>query len=651
MAALIAALERDPARRWRLAGLSALALGGVAALSMGVAQRGDRPCRAAAGILAEVWNPERQATVEREILATQTSYATQTWERVGPRLDRYAEAWVATHTDACEAASIRRDQSPEVLDRRMACLHAAKISLAATVEVLETADAEVVRGAVELVQGLPPLHACSDVARLEQNSREPTDPEVRREVTAIREEMAQAESLRRAGRLVEGLRGLTELEPRVREVDHPPLVASFDIQQARALASLDRWEEGEVAVRRALSIALAHRMPELATRAANRLLWIATYGRRDGRGVRGLETIALPLARRVGPDALEEARTLDFLGMSAEVRGEYEEAAALHERALAIAERVASPDDPVIVSTLWNAAGAYRSLSRYDDAERALRRSMEIETQSLGPMHPRVGESLSNLAVILADQAKYEESDELGQRALEVLTAAYGPDHARPAMVKINLGKLRNAQERPAEAEALYREALATLETTRGPDHRWVANVRRNLATALKEQGKVEEAEALYLDALADLRASAGDEHPFVVGLLDAMGRFYLDQHRYGDADERVGQAIALGERILPADHQLLGWAHHTRGRLAEALGDHAQALEHHGRAMQIFEHGAGPPLDFAEPAFAVARLTVDGRDRAGAIALAERAADHIARDPSATDLRAEIDAWLQRRR
>ena len=79
-------------------------------------------CAAAAHNLAGVWDPDRKEAVRKAMLATGLAYADDTWQRVAGRLDDYTAAWVPQHGDACQATYLRGEQSPALLDRRMACL-------------------------------------------------------------------------------------------------------------------------------------------------------------------------------------------------------------------------------------------------------------------------------------------------------------------------------------------------------------------------------------------------------------------------------------------------------------------------------------------------------------------------------------------------
>jgi tetratricopeptide (TPR) repeat protein len=271
---------------------------------------------------------------------------------------------------------------------------------------------------------------------------------------------------------------------------------------------------------------------------------------------------------------------------------------------------------------------------------------MAIEAERLGPAHPVVGQAHNNYAVTLMDQGSWEASEEHVARATAILTAVYGPDHPRVALVTANLGRLRNAQGRSTDAEAAYRKALSVLASNHGEDHQVVSIVRSNLGNALKGQGKLTEARTLYTDALRRLRATAGPSHPVEVKIHNELGRLGLLQEDYAAAREALRVALDVAEVTLPPDADDVAAAELIVGQIAEREGNRDEALEHYGRSMDIYEGTQGPRIDFAEPAFAIARLRVHA-DRAEAIALARRASEAVEHDQLGAKLRAEIDHWL----
>lgn len=70
------------------------------------------------------------------------------------------------HTEACQATHLRGEQSPALLDLRMACLQRRRTETRSLVDVLVDADAGVVENAAQAVAELPDLGPCADAATL-----------------------------------------------------------------------------------------------------------------------------------------------------------------------------------------------------------------------------------------------------------------------------------------------------------------------------------------------------------------------------------------------------------------------------------------------------------------------------------------------------
>ncbi|MCA9687902.1 MAG: serine/threonine protein kinase, partial [Myxococcales bacterium] len=146
-------------------------------------------CQGFAAQLDGSWDHVRRGRVRAAIEDTKLPYAVETWVRVEAGLDDYARRWLDAREDACRAQQ-GGEQSTAILDRRVRCLDRQLGQLRATVDQLTRADAELVRDAVKLVQGLPSLAACSDADALMADPI-PDDAalaaEVRELETALRE--------------------------------------------------------------------------------------------------------------------------------------------------------------------------------------------------------------------------------------------------------------------------------------------------------------------------------------------------------------------------------------------------------------------------------------------------------------------------------
>ncbi|MEM6996602.1 MAG: serine/threonine-protein kinase, partial [Myxococcota bacterium] len=199
MEALLGALAptQSTSRAAWVVGAALLAtIGSAVAFATG---RADALCTGAQAELDGTWDQSRKAAVEATILATKLPYAEATLTAVQESLDAYAASWVAQHTDACRATSVRGDQSAAAMDLRMRCLRRAKVRLLAATDLLVEADATIVEGAVALTNDLPDPERCGDLDALQEGPPPPA-ASIAEAVEAATTELATASSLYSAGK-------------------------------------------------------------------------------------------------------------------------------------------------------------------------------------------------------------------------------------------------------------------------------------------------------------------------------------------------------------------------------------------------------------------------------------------------------------------
>ena len=80
-------------------------------------------------------------------------------------------------------------------------------------------------------------------------------------------------------------------------------------------------------------------------------------------------------------------------------KGEYAAAEPLYRRALAIDEKVLSPDHPMVATGLIGLAELLRAKGEYAAAEPLYRRALAIDEKVLSPDHPMVARKLNNLGL------------------------------------------------------------------------------------------------------------------------------------------------------------------------------------------------------------------------------------------------------------
>lgn len=155
--------------------VSLAAIGAVAIVSRhGTAAM---PCAPAvhAAALADTWNSTRRAQLRTAFTASQLPYAAAITTSVEAALDAYASGWAVARVDACEATNVRREQSAELLDLRMACLDQRRTELGALVDRFAHGDAAIVERSLAATSALPLLASCADGARLRKRLPLPRD--------------------------------------------------------------------------------------------------------------------------------------------------------------------------------------------------------------------------------------------------------------------------------------------------------------------------------------------------------------------------------------------------------------------------------------------------------------------------------------------
>ena len=639
MEALLEQLQRLLApRRSRWWALSASAALGVGLVGAGLvyqterayrADRGQR-CTGARAQLEGTWDDGRRQQVEAAILSTALSYAPSTWARVEPRLDAYADAWVDTHTEACEATAIRHEQSEQAMHLRMRCLDQRRTSLRVTVDALAGADTTVVNNAIKLVVGLPALRRCDDLHWLEQQDQRvppPEDADVAVQVEALRERLADIAVTARAGRYAEALEAVEPVVQRAEALAYPPLVAEALRRRGSLLRDAGEYAEAERDLQQAYTRAVKHHHDQVALHTAQMLTSVVGYRlARYGEGRQWGQMVALPLAERSG-EPTEVATTLNHLGVVHSVQGKFEAAREHFQRALTIRENALGPDHTAVADSLNNLGTVYRNQGEYDKALECVARTLAIRQKALGTDHPHVALSLNTLGIVHSNRREYEQAKGYFDRALAIRLEALGDDHPLVADSLNNLGNLYRLQEQYEDARLHYQRALRVWKEALGDDHPSAAMTLNNLGDVYYDQRDYEGAEQYYRRALAIQHEVLDGEHPGVAESLNDLGNVFRARGDYEGAKEYHQRALEMREHVLGADHPLVADPLVGLATIALELGDPASARVYAERAVSIREATVAAPGQLAEARFVLARaLWSDRPERARARALAEQA-------------------------
>ncbi|MEM9462573.1 MAG: tetratricopeptide repeat protein [Myxococcota bacterium] len=610
MDALLHALQALDSPRRRVASVLGLGLGLVAAGTGLVyqAEVGQR-CTGGQAQLDGLWDDDARSGIVEAIRASVLPYAEDTAERVHQRLDEYADAWVRSYRRACEATTIRHEQSEAEMSLRMGCLQDHRAELRAVLDVLRDADDDVVTKAVALVDGLPRPSRCDDVqplARQQQRVPPPWDPEIARQVSDLRDQLRAIDAQQHAGRYASALEAVDSVVALAEDLSYPPLLAEATLRRGSIQQDHARYDEAEQDLQHAYALAVEHDHEPVELQALTTLAYVA--GVRQERHAEGLQWLhaALPLATRLG-------------------------------------------EQEHIARAMLARATVLLRQGQYAPAEAEYRRAVERLEQALGPEHPDLASARTSLGAVLFRQGEHQAARAQHHRALSILERTLGPEHPRVAYGVNNLAIVLQHLRRYEEAEALHRRALRIFTSSLGPTHPTVGASLDNLGLVLTGQGRLRDAEALHRRALRLRRQALGADHPEVANSLDNLAQVLMGQQRWAEAGEQFRRALLIKQAVLGADHPDLVYS--ISGLVHARLQgpDPLVARELAERAVSIREAAAVAPELLAEARFALARvLWLDPAERTRARTLAEQAREAYATaGPAEARYRSDVEDWL----
>jgi hypothetical protein len=431
MGALLRELDRDPAarRRGAVLGLAALllALGSVAVTRAAQEQR--LVCRGGADRLRGVWDAPTKAEIHGAFSRTGKSYAEDVWHTVEHSLDAFASAWIHTYTEACEATRLRGEQSSELLDLRMDCLHRQLDAAAALTSLFAHADAELIDRAAEATQASLDVSRCGDVRTLRERRGPPGEATARAEYESLQREIDRMSAQENAGRFVDR-QTRDGVVARAERLGHPLLLSD-----ALRLQGQGRRRAGEL---------------DAARSSFHRAAVAAARGGDDGRAATALDLVALitvelgqlddadrlldyaaATSERAGKDAPREAQHLEVIAAAADERYAYVEEAAHYGEAAALYQRAGHviAEAQALSHQGWSLSKA----GQLDEAERVCSAARRLIESTLGRDHPFVLGSLNCLANSAAERNHADEALASLRRALAITEATY--DHQGPRTV------------------------------------------------------------------------------------------------------------------------------------------------------------------------------------------------------------------------
>ena len=474
MQALVDILAQTPGKR-RRTGLAIAGAAGAAAIAAAflvVGRRGPdetaaviADCSGGDARMADVWNSPRRAEVEAAFTATGKVYAQDAFAKIATALDARRDEWVAMHSMACQATHLFRRQSPEMLERRMACLLERRAELDAFVGELTKIEPKAVDDAGAIVDDVARVEACADVEKLEQLERPPVEPEARRrydELNKARAELGAASQVERWGMLSADAAKIAEEAERN---GWQRIAAGARFMEGQGHGYAGRGPEARRALEAAARLAAASGDDHLAMQAWTVLIPILIETG-DIEAARTLYLAADAAVQRAGNPAEFRVSLLQADGWIKAMSGDMQGARDMMNAALQLAE--SDPDDKDnVLHVLGNLSSIELQLADYSKAIEHRRRALDLAIEHHGKLHPATAEALAHLGQALGSSGDNAAGKATLLEALETMEKVYGPDSPKIAFVLQSLAN--TSVDDLAAAEAYYVRAVAIHEKAKTP--------------------------------------------------------------------------------------------------------------------------------------------------------------------------------------
>jgi len=651
MDVLLAALVRNPWRRWQQVALIAIptvTIAGIVAAYEREQPSAQSYCRDIADKLDGVWDDERRAAVTARFSATDLPYAPDALRSIERVLDPYAQMWIELQTQACrdEVEGVRPQA---VLALQMTCLERRRQSLGALTELLADADAATIERSVDAAKALPALEICADLEVLmaRESTQDDLDPAIAREID---EALAKAKVLRDTSLLAHARTVIEPLVARSEAVGYTRGEAFARELLATTLDFAGETAAAERAYHDALSAALASGSAEIVVRASLGLIWITGDASRplveaDRWYAHGKGALA-----RMGGDPELEAELERSLAQAYLQHGDLQRAEVHARKSMEIRETAFGPDHESVGAAANTMGQLLAMQGKYVEARAAFSRALQLIEAELGPAHPDTAAAIANLGSGWAESGEYRKAIEYFERALAIEIAALGPDHIRTGGAHHNLSSALRASGELVRAREHAERELAIAGKGYPADHPDVASAIANLASFDAAVGNHAAALAGFTKALAIV---TGKDKVQAAKYEGDIGNELLDLGRAQESLTTMQRVLAVRREVLGEEHPSIGDAQVGIAEALVALGRFDDAIEPARRGVEQLVDAAVEPLNLAGAHFVLAQALWDattGRDRDAAIAEAGKALEH-ARLAPATTLDDDIETWIAARR
>jgi eukaryotic-like serine/threonine-protein kinase len=300
----------------------------------------------------------------------------------------------------------------------------------------------------------------------------------------------------------------------------------------------------------------------------------------------GLLERAVALGEGASPsDEAEVAHALQRLGMVYRVQGRAAEAESTLQKAIEVRRNVDTSYSPELLSKISSLAGLYISLGRFAEAAPLLGQVAAMQESLLDPDDPDLAGTYFTWGALHLRVREARTAMPYLERSLAIRERAFGPDHPLVARTLLNLGAGRIILEEWDEAERVTRRSAEIFERSLGPDHLELGFAWNNLGEIHFARGEYGAAEDYLLRSWRVKEAAVGPGNPHMPSTYRMLGNVYREQGRLDEAETLYRNALAILEASVEPGDPTIVETLEDLARLLRLTGRDGDAAEIEARA------------------------------------------------------------------
>jgi tetratricopeptide (TPR) repeat protein len=249
-----------------------------------------------------------------------------------------------------------------------------------------------------------------------------------------------------------------------------------------------------------------------------------------------------------------------YLGGTLMALGKYEDAFAMFEHVLGVAERQFETDRSDVsmsfLITCLNYIGRLEcKMERFVEAEAHLRRALDYIGDSDSDEHKRVL-CTEELVGVLQKQQKHQEAKNMCDQLLEFCTKTYGRDHRYVLASSRLLAELLQKEGKLDEASEVLQQGLEAVNPGPALDHIDIWHATMSLLSVLGRQKKMREVADLLRRSMENFVKFWGEEHIFVLDTAYAYALVLTGIGEHYQAIDVMRSCATTSRRVLGPDHE-----------------------------------------------------------------------------------------------